>query len=305
MSGHTRRPGSAVLLFCLAILVGRPAPAWGPEGHQVVARIAAGHLNSHARTEVAAILGVSISSAADEMARVSTWADEIRSAHKETASWHFVNIPRDQPNGKPSRFCPKGNCVTFRIEDFRRRLASGQPGPNMSSGPAEWTRSDQLKFLIHFVGDVHQPLHAVDNSDHGGNCIAVTSLRSGNLHRAWDTTILERTDPDGIALARLLSAEYDALASSEKSALGSGTPDEWASEAHRLALRVAYRHTKPSIPLVRPEVEPIDCAHAPAAIRALRVRLSHRYIESARSVIEEQLLKAGVRLAAILNSIWP
>ena len=75
------------------------------------------------------ILGVPVASLSDEMAHASTWADTIRGSHPETGGWHFVDIPRDQPDGKAADFCPNNDCVSFRIADFAARLKNNQPGP--------------------------------------------------------------------------------------------------------------------------------------------------------------------------------
>src|SRR5436305_7246536 len=217
-----------LFMFCF------PAWSWGPEGHQMVGRMAGLNLNSSATKQVAAILGVAESAVPSEMAHASTWADTIRPTSPETAPWHFVDIPADQPAGKPSDFCPNNDCVTFRITDFAQRLKTNQ------AGPGSFDRLAQLRFLIHFVGDAHQPLHCSTNSDRGANCIKVVPSTDQNLHHVWDSVIVAGLGPDDVALAQQLSAQFQKLPDDQKKQLLARTPDDWALAAHKIALDTAY-----------------------------------------------------------------
>jgi hypothetical protein len=284
-----------VLLLCQSL-----AWSWGPEGHQVVGRVAALNLNANAAKQVAAILGVSVDSLPAEMAHASTWADAIRTSFPETGGWHFVDIPRDKPAGKPSDFCPGDDCVSFRIADFTSRLKSNKPGPDA------WKRSEQLKFLIHFVGDVHQPLHCATNSDKGGNCVSVPAFKKGNLHHVWDSEILAGIQGDDSKMAQLLSDHYRAMSQAARDQLVAGTPEDWAMASHKLALDDSYGFLKPSIPVMKPQIEVKDCqTEAPPAILKLKVKLSQTYFNQTEPIVQDQLTKAGARLADILNTIWP
>src|SRR5205823_14730170 len=135
---------------------------------------------------------------------------------------------------KPATFCPNNDCVTFRVEDFLDRLRTKKEGPD------SWSRASQLRFLIHFVGDLHQPLHTTTNSDRGGNCVTVTTFRNGNLHKAWDSSVLEGSDTDDIAVSEHHSSRYDKLSSTQKSEMIAGTVSDWAVASHQLAISKPY-----------------------------------------------------------------
>ena len=264
----------------------------------MVGRMAGLNLNSKATQQVATILGVAVNAVPSEMAHAALWADTIRPTFPETAPWHFVDIPADQPAGKPSDFCPNNDCVTFRITDFAQRLRTNQ------AGPGTFTSLHQLRFLIHFAGDTHQPLHCATNSDRGANCIKVIPSRDENLHHAWDSVIVSGLGADDVALAEQLSSKFQALPASEKQQLVAGTPDDWAVAAHQLALSKAYRLLK--IPVMKPQVEVKNCAtDAPPAVLKLREKITPAYLSQTEPVAQDQLMKAGARLANILNTIWP
>ncbi len=284
----------------ILILCGSPGWSWGPDGHQIVARLAALNLNANATSQIAAILGVSVETLSDEMAHASTWADSIRLSHKETGGWHYVDIPRDKPSGKAADFCANDDCVSFRLADFAKRLAANDPGP------ASWTRAQQLKFLIHFAGDIHQPLHCASNSDKGGNCIFVSGGKNKNLHHVWDGEILLQVLTSDSDMAQQLQTQFNALSDGKKAELLAGTPDDWAVESHKLALSKAYGLVRPRIKVMEPQIEVNDCkTQAPAAIRNLKLKLSPAYFTQTEPVVEDQLMKAGARLANMLNAIWP
>lgn len=296
-----RKLGWMLRLIAAFVIFAAAAWPWGPEGHEIVARIAAANLNSHAAQEVASLLGVSVDSLADAMAAASTWADAIRPSHPETGGWHFVDIPRDQPDGKPSDFCPNSDCVSFRLADFAARLK------NNTDGPGSFTRVEQLKFVIHFAGDIHQPLHDSTNSDRGGNCVTVTNHHNDNLHHAWDTDLVADLGSDDTQTAAGLASQYAALTDAQKIALIAGTPDDWAMASHQLGIGTAYGLLGSKVPLIEPQVEvkKSNCSDAPAKVRALKVKLGPSYVTASESVVQDQLIKAGARLAALLNSIWP
>src|SRR5262245_33377870 len=132
------------------------ASGWGVEGHNLVARLAAARLTPRASAQIAAILGPDTT-----LASIASWADQIRSTRKETGPWHYVDIPIDKPRLKDGRDCKDGNCVTVKIEQFQRILTD--------HNSSREKRREALEFVVHFVGDMHQPLHCSDNQDKGGN----------------------------------------------------------------------------------------------------------------------------------------
>jgi hypothetical protein len=169
-----------VVLLVLAPL--EQALAWGQEGHSIIAEIAQRRLDPDTLRKINALLGGEVS-----LASIASWADDYRALHRETAGWHFVDIPFDQSVYDPKRDCnpDKGDCVIHAIARFQAAVSD-------CSKPLS-DRSEALKFLVHFVGDVHQPLHvetrfgADGKDDRGGNDVPVTFFgQKTNLHALWD-----------------------------------------------------------------------------------------------------------------------
>jgi S1/P1 Nuclease len=316
-----------LLLPLIALATVPSAFGWGCEGHQITALIAEIHLNPRARTEALRILAAapidpSLSRyckqsgldpfADDPFAESSTWADDERTVHPETAPWHFIDIPRGARQSDLAKYCPPASgCVTRALSQQVRILRNRNATPQ--------SRADALRFVIHFVGDIHQPLHASTNNDRGGNCVPVaffdrapheTNPRDAdyapNLHEVWDVEIIERfaqgRTPQGVA--REIDAGFHARI------LGISQPSDfsaWAWESHRLAEQVAYGQLPVKIAIESPrEVE--SCAddnHISDRMLQLNEHLDDDYQNAAAAVAQSQLAKAGLRLAALLNSIWP
>src|SRR5262249_20340476 len=157
-------PGTVGLLAVVG-----PAWPWGCEGHQTVALLAKKHLQPAALKKVDDLLGTKpidpklprfCGQTSDVMADVATWADDIRGKRPETAGWHFADIPLSASDNDPSKFCPSSGCVVTAVQNSLGILRSG--GSNIRE------QAEALMFLIHFVGDAHQPLHAATNGDRGG-----------------------------------------------------------------------------------------------------------------------------------------
>ena len=265
-----------------------PALAWGPEGHRVVARIAARNLTLKARARVASLLQSDPDPAAvaEAMANASVWADTLDKLVTNTGAWHFINIALTDRRSDMSKRCPRDACVSGKIPELLVSLKT--------ESVADWSVGDQLKFIIHLVGDLHQPLHCADNADEGANCIHTTSFHSHTVHQAWDSGMLEKIDSSDIALANELSQHI-------QPAWKRGNVDDWAWESHELAVRDAYG------PLGLPKEPPMtiaSCLTAPAPVRNKTVQLSQRYLKLNEPVIRQQLAKAGIRLASLLNALW-
>jgi hypothetical protein len=264
----------AALLIALLLMQSRMF-AWGPEGHRVVAEIARSRLTAGARRQIRSLLGN------DDLASVANWADEIKTERPETAGWHFVDIPRDAAGFVASRDCfhpdsrhrsseeDHHNCVVDRIEMFAKVLGDQRA----SRDP----RVEALKFLVHFVGDVHQPMHAIAEA-RGGNESHVIEFGSGecgsrpcNLHFAWDMGLIGHS---GRGESRY-DLELENLITREKlPGRAGGTPETWADESFRLAKQVWVN-----------EGGAVDEA----------------YYRRNISLIDERLVLAGLRLAKMLN----
>jgi hypothetical protein len=256
-----------VVLAGLALSASPPAWAWGPEGHEIIAGIALRELTPSVRSQVARLLG-----GAGVMVQDSNWADEIRDQRRDTGRWHFVDIPLNAPGYDARRDCPAQDCVVAQIEKDRRIVANPRLDDNV--------RAEALRFLIHFVADVHQPLHAEDDGDKGGNDIKVYQGRKRtSLHRIWDGEVVEASGRDPEAVAEDIERS---LSPAQRKAWASGSPAQWANEAHAIA---------------RDEIYP--------PLRERRdVRLPRDYALQQAPVARLQLAKAGVRLAWLLNGTF-
>jgi hypothetical protein len=233
---------------------------WWDTGHRIVARIAEERLTPHTRDAVRDIL------AGQSLPDASVWADNIRQYRHDADKLHYVNIPLRATAYVPGRDCPAGRCIIAAIERDRGILASP------ASPPAE--RAEALRFLIHFMGDLHQPLHVADNGDRGGNQRAVYLLgHSTNLHRVWDGELIERFGVTDAAYLAELHREMDTL---DLASLERGTVVDWAMEGHRVAVERAYRVPRGG-------------------------RLGRAYLDASRPEVNHALIAAGVRLAWVLN----
>lgn len=268
------------VMVALLLLVLPPAvvrlSAWGAQGHHVVARVAWALMTPAARATASLLLG----GGQTEFITAATWADEVRQDRPETYRWHFVNIP---PGGRydAARDCrstEQGDCIIAAIARARAELVD----PLRSAA----LKAESVKFLAHFVGDLHQPLHTIDAHDRGGNDVAVAALRpegrATNLHAAWDTGLINLSMETEAARATRL---VDDLKTQPVDA--SLDVVRWALDSRDVALRVVYRY--PSFTLAGPSREPVT--------------LDDAYRAAAAAAIDLQLALAGARLAAILNVI--
>jgi hypothetical protein len=153
------------------VFLAAPVSAWFAEGQEVVAIVAGYNLTPTARSHVAQIFSVPADTASvvKAMEAASIRPDtEFREEDCTTAPWHYIDIClQDSEQDLPAR-CPNGNCFTAKIDQYARRLKDGNYD--------KWGAAGDLAFLIHFVGDIHQPLHTTTNADRGGTCQQVGAL---------------------------------------------------------------------------------------------------------------------------------
>lgn len=277
----------ATILVFLSLCI-PAARAWGPEGHRVVGEIAQGLLTEAAAREVALLLRDDrlhdrAPSARRTLGEVANWADEIREQpwSRKYASWHYENFPLCEKLPR-AKVCPRGNCASERLAQQLEVLADRRK-PRRD-------RNEALKWVVHLAADIHQPLHAADNRDRGGNAVAVeffgrTEGRRGalSLHTVWDEQLVER-----LLAARGGESALGAMpiAPLDHAAWQRGSIADWMAESRTLALEVAYG----GIPRFRCG-EPI----------AVPVTIGQAYFDAAGPAIERQLRRAGVRLAKLLN----
>ena len=268
----------------LTLAISPAALAWSALGHRMVGELAQRHISPAALAQVDLLLA---GEPDPTLAGVADWADRLRDLDPErfkaTSRWHYVNTPPGLDcDYDAARDCPGGDCVIGAIQAQRRILAD-------RSQPLE-ARRDALKFIVHFVGDVHQPMHANNHDDLGGNRYQV-SLRTElqpeayarkyyvdgvmgtNLHSIWDYYIL---GAEGLSLAQY-SDRLDALPWPPMPADGPQTgPEAWAGESCRL---IEARHVYPD-------------GH----------KMDRSYLDEYRPLAEQRVRQAAWRLAQILDA---
>ncbi|CAH9141722.1 unnamed protein product [Cuscuta epithymum] len=277
---------SAAVLLLMAPITN----AWGKQGHFAICKIAQEYLTEEALEVVKDLLP---DEAKGELANVCDWADLVRyHAHYGwSKSLHYVDTPDFLCNYKFSRDCHdtkrhKERCVTAAIHNYTEQLL----GYNNSNSKTNYNLTEALMFLSHFVGDVHQPLHVGFLGDEGGNSIIVRWYRrKTNLHHVWDTNIIETAVKNIydsnltlmiLALQNNITNEWPVDVHLLESCNESVCPDPYASESISLACKFAYRNATPGS------------------------TLGDEYFLSRLPVVEKRLSQSGVRLAALLNSIF-
>lgn len=250
-------------LFGLAV-AGLPLPAcaWGSTGHEIVATVAAARLTPAARAEVERLLD---DRAGNAMREAANWADQARAASRgQGARLHYVNFPRGECRYVASRDCRGGHCVVAALARYTRVLAQDRD---------RQARIDALRWVIHLVGDVHQPLHAAWGDDRGGNDVQLRYQGRGtNLHALLDTGLLRASGLDALAYARVLEREQ-ALPPRVATRWEGGAPARWAEES---------------------------CATADGVYPEGR-RVEPAFAARTRALLEQRLFLAGLRLASTLN----
>jgi hypothetical protein len=256
------------------------------------------YLAPDVRARLAKIMGVpdTPQDVADGLAHASTWPDEIKKDRPETQSWHYIDLAlQDRKDQIPAR-CPDQNCVTARIDLFEAQLIKDKTAADPASD------LDALRFLVHFVGDLHQPLHAVSDADLGGNCEPLTEPyeMARNLHALWDGPLVSDLNPDDSLLALDLKKELDTFGDDRLKKMAEGNTNDWAWETHELADKVIYKRLQ--IP-TEGVVFPANCKVAPEEILNDKITVHPNYLNDMKSVVRLQLERAGLRLARLLNEI--
>jgi hypothetical protein len=258
------------------------ALGWGQEGHSIVAEVAQHRLTPEAAAEVARLLGANHS-----LASVGSWADDERDVRPETYNWHFVDIPIASNTYDAATQCVSdpsaGDCVIAELD----RLKS-----DLRCAANDDQKKDALRFAVHFVGDIHQPLHTVLEQK-GGNGISVELKMRGslicregpcpitsshaNFHAAWDTNLINKTTWNWGAYVDRLESGW--LASAEAQGADGGTFVEWATGTHANAQQVWNQ------------------------LPANKV-LDDTYYQAILPILDKQLGLAGIRLARFLNEAY-
>ena len=246
--------------LCLLVL-NIPAMAWGVTGHRVVGLVAQNHLNKSAKRKIASILQC------NSLAEVANFMDDVKSdtAFNHTHDWHWVTILPGQTY-EQSKKNPKGDII-MKIEEITAALKAHTLAPAQEA--------EQLKFLVHLVGDLHQPLHAGDRDDQGGNQVRLQWFgQNSNLHRVWDSDMIDGKNLSYSDLAGFLNEPSKAQIKQWQAM----STLEWAAASQAL-LPQAYKF---------PEDK----------------KLGYRYSYENFDTVQTVLMQAGIHLAGLLNEIY-
>ena len=315
---------SLALVCGVSLFVSPSAFAWGCKGHQTVALIAKKYLTPEATKLANDMLaidpgrpipssGVCNTANLDSYAAGATWADAVRQKGVDDG-WHFIDIPRGGDQSLIATICAKpASCITAAIQAQMLVLEDSSADPKL--------RAAALRYVLHFAGDIHQPLHCTTNGDRGANCVPVTYFKSKpspsknnpddyspNLHGIWDTQMVEK---DMAAMgAATVQAYADALDTSFKAQIAAWqlepiNPEDWAWDSHQHAEDIAYGDLPKLIPIdPHPDAELTSCSDNNRVGNRMfhkHLKLDQPYQDDASDVIRERLAMAGIRLALLLN----
>jgi len=231
--------------FCLAAVLAvaplHQAWAWGQEGHSIVAEIAQRRLSPAAADAVNRLL------AKASMASIASWADDVRNKRRDTSRWHFADIPIKDDKFDRAHHCElkptEGDCIVAELERLQNDLRCA---------PTDGAKKEALQFAVHFLGDIHQPLHTVHDKT-GGNEVDVLifmrgitsdrgklALESGNLHSVWDDVLISKLTWAWGSMVAEIEGEKGWLKSAEamKPDIDGGTPTKWVEETHKKAQEI-------------------------------------------------------------------
>jgi hypothetical protein len=251
---------SIILIFALICI------SWGGTGHKTVAKIAENHLTPNAKAAVKALLGD------QSMADVASWADQLRNDpnYSNTGSWHYINAP-----------------LGLNFADFSKTVKDHGPSnvygallkceDDIKSKTATFQqRADALKFIIHFVGDMHQPMHVSRAADKGGNSIQMQFNGKGtNLHSLWDSNLINKQGETFEQMA----VGYDKATPEEIKKWQSADPMQWAFESYEIATKIYAEADQDKSP-------------------------DDAYYQTYMPIVQQRIEKAGIRLAGVLNELF-
>ena len=252
-------------IFVTLFIISQPVcahPDWGGTGHRTIGEIAEGYLTKRAKKKIDALLG------GQGLAIVSTFGDDIKSDRRydKFYTWHYINMPFDKTYENAEKN-PEGDLVTA-IETCVRVIR------DENSNKEE--KAFYLKLLVHFIGDLHQPMHVGRKEDKGGNTIQVRWFNDGtNLHSVWDSRMINHYNMTYTEL----TTNSKKLNRKEIKAMQHGTVIDWVNETHRHAKHV-YGTVEPG------------------------QKLGYAYMYNNFHLVRSQLQVAGIRLAKVLNELF-
>jgi hypothetical protein len=273
MEVHMRR---GLVAFIFLICTPNLGLAWGELGHRTVAEIAGRYLSTRTAAEVQDLLG----GGPHVMVEVANWADAIRDSGgrlEETYYWHVVEIPPDGVRYDRTRDCKNDNCIVEKIKEFAHVF-----GDRKAARPL---RVEALQFLIHFLGDIHQPLHAFAPFNHPRGAWVRIGETTDKIHLWWDNEFVDELGFDSNELANRLTAQ---ITVDDRKKWERGTSEDWANESFQITHDFAARHALlgvrwDAVSEDKPIILPISV------------------LNEVKPIIAQRLKMAGVRLAWLLN----
>ncbi len=280
-----KKTRSIGLLLSLSFSVS--AFAWGENGHRIVGEIAEKRLGVKAKKAIAEIVGT------ESLARASTWPDEIKSDPKQyahTVPWHFIQIA-DGQRFEDVAHPPEGDIFTALVQ---------VEGILLNAKATLSQKREALRFMVHFVGDLHQPLHVGNGTDRGGNWCSVSWMsKLSNLHAVWDSDMIDSLKLSFTEYSKFLES---ALSPQNEKQWAGGRYADWISESQSLRESVYPKlvvdeKEVPGRPFCRDSrLGPIEPSLVP--------KLGYEYGYRFRSLLDQRLTQGGIRLAFALNSVF-
>lgn len=266
-------PKSLSLFLLLMLALAQSVAAFGELGHQLVAAIAQDLLTPKTKLQVESILKAAGGGGKPpSLIQISVWADKVRSLRPETAPWHYVNLQLGEPGYDEKRTIAP-NIVTA-LENQWTLLGQGSRD--------RYVREEALKWVVHLVGDLHQPLHVGEDQDKGGNLVLVkVNRRTYKLHEVWDFVLLERLHLSLDSLHSILIQEI-ATNPTYLERNGQGTVRNWVNATH------ARTHACYNL-------------HGKKMRKGIKLSLDRAYVQTSTLLVLDQIKLAGIRLAVVLN----
>jgi S1/P1 Nuclease len=251
-----------------ALVLAAALLSWGVTGHRTIGKIAEGHLTQQAKSAVRELIGDTT------LADVSTWADEVRGqpAYRSTGPWHYINLPLGLSR-TDFETAVKGmtqDNVYSALQQQERILGS--------TASTRAQKVEALKYIVHFVGDLHQPMHVSREEDKGGNTIQLNYDGNGtNLHALWDSKLI---DHQGLTYEQM-AEKYDHATAAQIKQWQNEPLMEWIWESYQASSRLY------------------------AEVDAMKSRsIDDSYYDAHIAIVQDRIEKAGIRLAGVLNEIF-
>ncbi|MGH7930729.1 MAG: S1/P1 nuclease [Candidatus Binatia bacterium] len=253
-----------IAAFAVLSVCQQPAHGWGDKGHRIVAIIADAHLAEQSQEEIRKLLPPETT-----LADAAVWPDEEGRRITDFDRLHYISIPDDANGYDQERDCKARNCMVEALNWFISVVGDTKVPINV--------RRLALRFVVHLVGDMHQPLHAGRREDRNGTDIAVSYRgQTNNLHQFWDINLIEMVEGSTYKVATMLGGS---LSTEERASWQSGNPNTWTDESFKLSRSYAYNLGEST-------------------------ELSDDYVAVALSIVRRRLVQAGVRLSWLLDNAF-